>query len=472
MVRAKFFARTALALTLSLGVAAGGFGAAEAKDKKKAEAAKGPQQKLGEKFLKVAKPAMESLQASIKRPEMMAQREKVLAAEKAARDAKAGAAKDTAVAKLNAERATLQGMLTTEKGLIDAMVAAAVEPDEKLVAGQLLNQYGAISLDRTAQTNGLQMQIASGKLAGEAMGQAHFQLGMLASQAGNFKAAQTEMKAAIAAGYTKEEAEFQLSKAFMNDGQLPLGLKYLHDATVRNGVATPEYWIDDGVVQAFNNKLMPETNMLAVDLVTYYPSPQNWDRAFFTITSVNKYKSSDKIDLLRLRDRTGNMVQPDDYLDYMVYATSARLPAEVLSVIDKGIKSGKITLATDVATDVGMSTVAKVQAAAQAKMAEDNRLLTVQEADALGPKGTAVVALSAGDAFLSHGMAVKAEAMYRLAMTKPGVDASRANLRLGIVLYDRGKYADAIAAFAKVTDARAPIAQLWTVQAKQKLAGK
>lgn len=472
MVRAKFFARTALALTLSMGVAVGGFSAAEAKDKKKEEAAKGPQQKLGEKFLKAAKPAMDALQAAIKRPELMAQRDKVLAAEKAVRDAKAGAAKAPAATKLSAERAALQGMLPTEKGLIDAMVAAAVAPDEKLVAGQLLNQYGAIALDRGAQASGLQMQIDSGKLVGEALGQAHFQLGSLASQAGNFKTAQAEMKAAIAAGYTKDEAEFQLSKAFMDDGQLPLGLKYLHDATVRNGAATPEFWIDNGVVQAFNRKLLPETNMLALDLVTFYPTPQNWDRAFFTITSINKYKSSDKIDLLRLRDRTGNMVQPDDYLDYMVYATSGRLPAEVLSVIDKGVKSGKITLATDVATDVGMSTVGKVQAMARAKMAEDTKLLSVQESDALGPKGTAVVAISAGDAFLSHGMSAKAEAMYRLALTKPGVDASRANLRLGIVLYDQGKYADAIAEFAKVTDARAPIAQLWTVQAKQKLAGK
>lgn len=471
MVRAKFFARTAMALALSLGVAAGGFNAAQAADKKKEEQ-KAPQLKLGEKFLKAAKPTMDAMQAAIKRPEMMAQREKVLAAEKKVRDARAADKKDAANAELQTERATLAGMLTAEKALVEATVAAAVSPDEKLVAGQLQNQFGTIALDRGMQGAGIQLQIDSGKLAPEAVGQAHYQLGMLAMQAGNYKVAQNELKMAVAAGYTKDEAEFQLSKAFMDDGQLPLGLQMLHDATVRNGAATPEYWIDNGVVQAYNNKLVPELNMLAVDLVTYYPTLNNWSRAIFTITMLNKYKSSDKIDLLRLRDRNGTMEEPDDYLDYMVYATSGRLPAEVLRVIDSGIKSGKITLATEVATDAGMSTVAKVRAAAQAKIAEDTNLLAIQERDALGPKGTAVIAIAAGDAFLSHGMWAKAEAMYRLALTKPGVDASRANLRLGIVLYDQGRYADALTAFNAVTDARAPIAQLWAAQTKHKMAGK
>lgn len=471
MVRAKFFARTAMAVALSLGVAAGGFTAAHAADKKKEEQ-KAPQIKLGEKFLKAAKPAMDGLQAAIKRPEMMAQREKVLAAEKKVRDARAADKKAAAEAELATERATLAGMLTAEKGQIDAMVAAAATPDEKMVAGQLLNQFGTIALDRGMQGAGIQMQLDSGKLAGEAVGQAHYQLGMLASQAGNYKVAQSELKMAVAAGYTKDEAEFQLSKAFMDDGQLPLGLQMLHDTIVRNGAASPEYWIDNGVVQAYNNKLVAENNVLAVDLVTYYPTSNNWNRAIFTITTLNKYKSSDKIDLLRLRDRNGTMEEPDDYLDYMVYATSGRLPAEVLRVIDSGIKAGKITLATEVATDAGISTVAKVQAAAQAKMAEDTKLLAVQEADATGPKATAVIAMAAGDAFLSHGMSAKAEAMYRRALTLPGVEAGRANLRLGIVLYDQGKYADALTAFNAVTDTRAPIAQLWAAQTKHKMAGK
>ena len=45
-------------------------------------------------------------------------------------------------------------------------------------------------------------------------------------------------------------------------------------------------------------------------------------------------------------------------------------------------------------------------------------------------------------------------------------------IRLGIAQVDQGKYADAQANFAKVTDARAPIAQLWSAYAKNKIAGK
>lgn len=470
MVGANVFARSALAVALSLGVATGGYGVAMAKDKKP-EAPKAPQLKPTEKFIKLYVPAAKALEAAVKRPDVLAQRQKIVDAQARVNAAKGKAARDAALADMNGQIAALQGLLKPEKALIDAAVAAAGNPDDKLISGQVLVNYGNVAIDKAAQKAGLQMQLDSGKLAPENVGLVHYTLGRLAMDVGDLPTAQRELKMGVDAGYTKEEAEFFLANSYLLDKQLPLGLKMLHDATVRNGAATPEYWIDNGLVQAFNNKLLNETNTIATDLVTFYPSKQNWDRAIYTMTLINKYTTSDKIDLLRLRDRTNTMTEADNYLDYMVYASPNRLPAEVLRVVDMGIKAGVLTPATEIATDSGMSTVGKVQALAQGRLAEDNTLLGIQERDALGPKGDAKLALSAGDAFLSHSMAAKAEAMYRLALTKPGVDASRANLRLGIVLFDQGKYADALAAFGKVSDARAPIAQLWIAATKHKMAG-
>lgn len=466
MVRAKFFVRTALALTLSLGVAAGGFGAAEANDKKPAA----PAYKPTEKFVKAYVPAAKALETAIKRPDVVAQRQKVADAAQRVNSGGAKAARDAALAEMNTQITGLQALLAPEKALVDAAVAEAGNPDDKLISGQLLVNYGNIAIDKATQKIGLQAQLDSGKLPAETVPLVNFTLGRLAMEMKDYATAQRALKLAVDAGYTKDEAEFFLANSYLLDKQLPLGLKLLHDAIVRNGTASPEYWIDNGVVQAFNNKLPAETNLLAADLVTNYPSKQNWDRALFTITTINKYNGQEKLDLLRLRDRTNSFQDGSDYIDYVIYADPKRLPAEVLRIIDQGTAAGAINASTPI-DNLG-NTVGKLQQQAQGRLVEDNSLMVVQERDARGPKADAATAVGAADTFLSHAQYPKAEEMYRLALTKPGVDAGRVNLRLGISLVSQGKLAEAVDVFARVTDARAPIANLWTVFVKQKMAGK
>ncbi|MFM5923143.1 MAG: hypothetical protein ACKOPG_03010, partial [Novosphingobium sp.] len=100
----------------------------------------------------------------------------------------------------------------------------------------------------------------------------------------------------------------------------------------------------------------------------------------------------------------------------------------------------------------------------------DKASLPGLERDARAANGTAATAMAAGDAFLSYDDAAKAEAMYQIALAKPGIDAPRALTRLGIAQTDLGKYADAQATFAKVTGIRVPIAQMWSAYAKSKAA--
>ncbi len=469
MVRAKIFARTAMGLALALGVAAGGFSAVEAKDKKP-EAPKAPAYKPTEKFAKAYVAAAKALEAAIKRPDILAQRQKVGDAAKRVNSARNKADKEAALAAMNGEIAALQGLLKPEYTLVEAAVAAVSNADDKLLCGQLMVNYGNVAIDKASQKRGLQMQLDSGRLPPETVPLVHVTLGRLAMESGDYATAQRELKAGVDGGYTKDESEFHLANAYLLDKQLPLGLKMLHDAITRNGTASPEYWIDNGVVIAFNNKLPAETNLLAGDLVSYYPSKTNWSRAIFTVTTINKYAGQDRLDLLRLRDRTGSFEDGSDYVDYIVYADPKRLPAEVLRLIDQGIAAGMITLDTPV--DGLGNTVGKLQTQARGRLAGDKELLVVQEKDARGPRADAATVVGAADTFLSHGMSAKAEEMYRLALTKPGVDAGRVNLRLGIALVDQGKFAEAIEAFGKVTDTRAPIAQLWMVYAKNKMAGK
>ena len=80
----------------------------------------------------------------------------------------------------------------------------------------------------------------------------------------------------------------------------------------------------------------------------------------------------------------------------------------------------------------------------------------------------------AGDTYLSFGQPDKADEMYTLALSKGVVDADKDRLltRLAIAQIDEAKYADAKATLAKVGGIRVPIAQLWTIYADQKAAGK
>ena len=152
-----------------------------------------------------------------------------------------------------------------------------------------------------------------------------------------------------------------------------------------------------------------------------------------------------------------------DYLEYIEAADPRRLPGEVLKVIEAGTASGKLNPSD--------RTVAEIKAMANERVGADRASLPALERDARAASSTAVTALASGDAFLSYGDAAKAEALYAIALGKPGVDQPRALTRLGIAQVDQGKYAEAQATFAKITGPRKPIADLWTAYAQSKAKG-
>ncbi len=91
------------------------------------------------------------------------------------------------------------------------------------------------------------------------------------------------------------------------------------------------------------------------------------------------------------------------------------------------------------------------------------------EREARAPNASVVTVSGAADAFLSYGDAAKAEALYAIAMNKPGADAARLLTRQGIAQLDQGNLTGAQATFARVpAGPRKYIAQLWGLYAVQK----
>lgn len=461
MVRAKFFARTALGLALAMGVAAGGVSApAMAKEKeKKAEAAKIT---LSKGFIPAYQGAKSGLDAAAKRQDVIDGRAAVTAAESAYRSAQGKAARDAARAKYDATISALGTVVAAENQLVENAFTAATTPDDKFVAGQLGLTLGQLSYDKKMQRRGLQAMVDSGKVSPADAAKFSYYIGGLAYDMRDYAGARAAFQSAIAGGYTEGGIDGLLADAYINDNQAAEGLKVLNAAIAKRGAAAPEDWIRKGIVVSYKAKLAPDAIGFSTKLVDTYPTKDNWALAIAVVRDMSQFQNQEQLDLMRLMERTGSWSEARDYFEYIQAADPRRLPAEALKIIELGIASGKLQT-----SDISVSDARTV---ASGRIAADKASLVALERDARAASASAATAMAGGDAFLSYGQAAKAEELYQLALAKPGADTPRLLTRLGIAQADLGKTAEAQATFAKVTGLRAPIAALWSAYAKSKVA--
>ena len=461
MIPAKFFTRTALGLTVALGLAAGAALPALAKDKdKKVEVKISPTKP----FIPGYVAAKDAIEKASKRPDVLAARQKVTDAITAINNAQGKKAQADAKTRYDAALAELVTLLAPERAIVDKASAVATNMDDKYLAGQLQLNLGNLAMDKALQRSGIQLQIGSGKIAAADVPKYYGILGSLEMELKDYAAARTSLKAAINGGYTEGNLQVKLADSYIRDNQPAAGLKLLQEAVVKAGPAAPEDWMRYGVAVSYRAKLPQDAATFASELVGNYPTTENWSLAIAVVRDLFKFQGQDQIDLLRLMERTKSFLEERDYVEYIQSADPKRLPGEALKIINQGLAAGKLR-----AND---AFVIDSKAQANGRIGADKASLPTLERDARAAAATAATASSAGDAFLSYDQPAKAEEMYKIALTKSGVDTTRVLIRLGIAQMDQGKYAEAQANFAKVTDARMPIAQLWSAYAKNKLAGK
>ena len=461
MVRAKFFARTALGLALAMGVAGGAMiSPVAAKEKeKKAEA---PKITLSKAFMPAYQAAKTAMDNAAKRQDVIDGRTAVTNADNAYRSASGKKARDEARARLDAAIAALGTLLAPETALVEKAGASATSADDKFVASQLMFNLGQMTYSKAQQRTGLQGMVDSGKISAADSAKFSFFIGGLASDMKDYAGARTAFQAAIAGGYVERPVEPFLADAYINDNQPLEGLKILETAVAKQGAAAPEDLIRKGIVVAYKAKLPDQAISFSTKLVQAYPNKDNWALAIAVVRDMSKFQNQEQLDLMRLMERTGSWLEARDYFEYIQAADPRRLPGETLKVIDLGVASGKLQM-----SDVSVSDARSV---AQGRIAPDKASLVGLERDARAAGATAATASAAGDAFLSYGENAKAEELYKIALTKPGVDTARVLTRLGIAQTDLGKTADAQATFAQVTGIRGPIAALWAAYAKSKAA--
>lgn len=465
MIRAKFFTRTALGLALAAGVAAGSATPVLAKDKPATDQ-KGKETKLApsKAFIPVYLAAKNAVEAGGKRPEVVAARQTATDAQAAMRSAQGKKAQSDARARYDTAAAAVSPLLVAEKAAVEQTVAVAANLDDKYLSGQLMLALGSMALDPSTQRRGIQLQLDSGKIGAAEKPKYLMVLGNLAMDQKDYAGARASFQAASEAGAVPGDALISLADAYIKDNQTAAGLKVLQSAVVKSGAGAPEGWMRYGIATAYKAKLPIDAAMFSNELVSMYPTKENWSLAIAVVRDLNGYQGHDQLDLLRLMQRTDSYSEERDYVEYVQAATKRGMPGEALKIIEAGVAAGKLKPSDQFVIDAKKESSGRVGA--------DRASLPTQERDARGPKGTALTITAAADTFLSYDMAAKAEELYGLALAKPGVDATRVYLRLGIAQTDQGKYAEAQASLAKVTDARAPIAQLWSAYAKAKMAGK
>ncbi len=363
---------------------------------------------------------------------------------------------------LKAEGASVAAL----KPQLMALVPLLNTNDEKIAGGGLLFNAGIAGSDQALQLQGMELMLASGKVAAEQTGRYNFIAYQLANGAGDFAKARRYLQGAIDNNFTTEtinasSLRIAMAENYFSANELDAGFGYLKQAIeARKAAGQPveEQWYRRGLSVAYENE-----NPAVYDFVTMwvadYPSTTNWRDAINITRNLNTFQNPEMLDLFRLSRRVGALQEASDFDYYVEAADARRLPKEVKDVIDYGMAQGVVS------TDNMF--IAEALETANSRIASDRADLPALERDASAADAGLRTVIAAGSAFLSYGEYAKSAGFYERALGMPGVNTNEALTRLGIAQVGMGNYAAARETFGQVTGNRAPIAMLWSAYASQ-----
>lgn len=463
--RSGLLSRSAIVLALTAASATVAL-PAHAAEKKKEAVASGPKIQMSKAFQPQAIAAQKALEEAKKRADVVAGQQALNNATNAYNSAQGSAARKAANAQRDAALAALLGSLAAEKTQLDALLAGATTPDDRFIAGQLMSGLGVVAQDMKIIRNGYETMLATGKYPAADTPKLQNAIGSICYETKDFACAVTQLDAAIKGGFKGDSTEVLLADSFIQQGQVQNGLdRLMAGIKARNdsGAVAPQEWYRRGLSASYKAKMLDQASIFSNGLVEAYPTRDNWAGAISILRLVAKYEVQERLDLMRLMQRTGSFTDSPDYFEFIQAADPRRLPAEVLSVINEGVKAGKLQT-----SDI---TVSEALAQANTRVKEEQASLGSLEKSAMSPTATGNSIAATADALMSYGQSAKAEALFRASLAKGGADVQRVNTRIGITLFDQGKYAEAKAMFDGVTGIRAPMARLWSIYASQKLKG-
>lgn len=213
---------------------------------------------------------------------------------------------------------------------------------------------------------------------------------------------------------------------------------------------------------AVDAKMTADVQTASMDLIAAYPTPSNWRDALLLFRDGTTPKLDDQgnLDVFRLMDAAGALNGERDYAEYVETAIGKGLPGEAKAVLAEGVQKGMISSSKPYVAEYSKSIAARIGA-------DRAGLAGIDKEARAAANGKP--AMGEGDAYYGYGDYAKSAEMYRLALSKGGVDAATANLRLGAALARGGDKAGAATAFAAVGGGpRGVLAQYWSLWMTQK----
>ena len=204
---------------------------------------------------------------------------------------------------------------------------------------------------------------------------------------------------------------------------------------------------------AYDAKMPAEAMTASMDLIQAYPNPVNWRDVLLLFRDGQKMDDQGNLDVFRLMDAAGALNGERDYAEYVETAIQRGYPAEAKTVLAEGVAKGMVSSSKPY--------IAEYNKSITTRLAADKAGMAAADKDARAA-GTGKIALGQGDAYYGYADYSKAAEMYRLALTKGGVDTATANLRLGAALARGGDKAGATTALQAVSGApRETLAKYW-----------
>lgn len=358
-----------------------------------------------------------------------------------------------------AQEAQKAGDNATAMQLLDQAEPAAKTDDDRYMVSVMRLNSGLATKDNAVIEKALQGALASGKVPAEEAPKFYRNLGALALQRNDFAAATGYFEKLMQLNPNDTSIMIDVAELQRRQNQPQKAIQTIQNAIATQEKATSqkadEQWYRRALAIAYDAKLPAETSSTGMALIKAYPSATNWRDVLTIYRESNKFDDQMNLDVMRLMRANGALAGERDYAEYAETASMRGYPGESKAVLDEGVSKG--------ALQAGRPFVKELTASISPKLASDKSSLPGLEKEAAAAKNGRT-ALSTADAYLGYGNYAKAAELYKLALSKGGVDADTANLRLGFALGQTGDKSGAESAFKAIAaEPRKTLAQYWLI---------
>ena len=347
----------------------------------------------------------------------------------------------------------------TAQGAMPAATAAATSPGGRYAIGRFQLEIGLGTNNIAMQAQGLDNLIASGVVNATDLPTIYRNQGVLANNANNKAKAEVAFAKVVELSPNDPEALISLAQV-KNELKKPAEAVQLISRAIdlkrAAGQPVDESWYKYALKLAFDGRSNPAlreaSQKLSRDLVTAYPTKENWRDSVLIFRDTNNLDAAADLDVLRFMRASGSLAGERDWYDLVDGLYKGGNYAEAKAVLDDGTAKRMI--------DPRKAAFAELVRLNNARMAGDRASLGSEESKAMAA-ATGASALKIGDAFYGYGEHNKAIALYRAALTKGGIDANLVNTRLAMALLASGDRAGAETAFRSLTGPRQNLGAFW-----------